>query len=390
MNSRNELFDYSKECIIGRRFLKAKVRKLTNEYIQNNCANYLKKLDKINNYELNNQKSINNAIKLGINFHFNKIHYNPINKNLKRINNSLKEDEIKLNNDYRVFCNTLKNDFSINELEAIKSDELYYIPDINIRSNLNLNRKTNLKKISINKLDILQINKAIYTKFCRRDEKAYEKGIKNIKKVKQIIKSGINKLKEEEKKKIMKKEKIRKILNKYYSQSKKEIHSLIKDERYKKILNSIGENIQFKNINNNRFNSTFLKKIEKDENMKINRTQNDIIPNIISTKKSIDPNLRSHSVIYDERNMIKKRIFNLNMKAKSFRKTSLQLSKISNFSDSSFSIFESRENLMKKRISENLQKKNEEEKICKKLINKIKSNYSKNTRPKLNLKYLIY
>ena len=278
--------------------MKAKVRKLTNEYIQNNCANYLKKVNQINLYELNNQKSINNAIKLGINFHFNKIHYNPINKNLKRINNSLKEDEIKLNNDYRVFCNTLKNDFSINELEAIKSDELYYIPDINIRSNLNLNRKTNLKKSSINKIDILQINKAIYTKFCRRDEKAYEKGIKNIKKVKQIIKSGINKLKEEEKKKIMKKEKIRKILNKYYNQSKKEIHSLIKDERYKKILNSIGENIQFKNINNNRFNSTFLKKIEKDENMKINRTQNDIIPNIISTKKSIDPNLRSHSLVF--------------------------------------------------------------------------------------------
>ena len=78
------------------------------------------------------------------------------------------------------------------------------------------------------------------------------------------------------------------------------------------------------------------------------------------------------------------------MKAKSFRKTSLQLSKISNFNDSSFSIFESKENLMKKRIVENLQKKDEEEKLCKKWINKIKSNYSKNTRPKLNLKYLIY
>ena len=137
MNSRNELFDFSKECISGRRFLKAKVRKLTNEYIQNNCANYLKKENLINIYKLNNQKSINNAIKLGINFHFNKIHYNPINKNLKIINNSLLEDEIKLNNDYKVFCKTLKNDFTINELEAIKSDELYYIPDINIRSILN-------------------------------------------------------------------------------------------------------------------------------------------------------------------------------------------------------------------------------------------------------------
>ena len=383
MNSRNELFDYSKECIIGRRFLKAKVRKLTNEYIQNNCANYLKKLDKINNYELNNQKSINNAIKLGINFHFNKIHYNPINKNLKRINNSLMEDEIKLNNDYRAFCNTLKNDFSINELEAIKSDELYYIPDINIRSNLNLNRKTNLKKSSINKIDILQINKAIYTKFCRRDEKAYQKGIKNIKKVKQIIKSGINKLKNEKMVKIMKQEKMRRILDNYYKESKKEIHSLIQDKRYKKILNSIGEKIYLKDLNKSKFNSTFLKKIEDNES--INRTRNDLVSNYKSNKKSIYQKLCSHSVINDESNLIRKRIFNRNKEAQTFRGNYFQLSKNSIFNNSSVSLIASKEDLMKKRIEKNLKKKKQEEKFCSKIINKIKANYSKNSHLKLNL-----
>ena len=86
MNSRNELFDYSKKCIIERRNLKVKVRKLTNECIQNNCADYLRKMNKINLFELNNENSINNAIKLGSNFHFNKENYNSINKNLKKIN----------------------------------------------------------------------------------------------------------------------------------------------------------------------------------------------------------------------------------------------------------------------------------------------------------------
>ena len=355
MNSRNELFDFSKECISGRRFLKAKVRKLTNEYIQNNCANYLKKENLINIYKLNNQKSINNAIKLGINFHFNKIHYNPINKNLKIINNSLLEDEIKLNNDYKVFCKTLKNDFTINELEAIKSDELYYIPDINIRSNLNLDRKNNLKKNSLNKIDILQINKTVYTKFCRRDEKAYQKGIKNIKKVKQIIKSGINKLKNEKMVKIMKQEKMRRILDNYYKESKKEIHSLIQDKRYKKILNSIGEKIYLKDLNKSKFNSTFLKKIEDNES--INRTRNDLVSNYKSKKKSIYQKLCSHSVINDESNLIRKRIFNRNKEAQTFRGTYFQLSKNSIFNNSSVSLIASKEDLMKKRIEKNLKKK---------------------------------
>ena len=383
MNSRNELFDFSKECISGRRFLKAKVRKLTNEYIQNNCANYLKKENLINIYKLNNQKSINNAIKLGINFHFNKIHYNPINKNLKIINNSLLEDEIKLNNDYKVFCKTLKNDFTINELEAIKSDELYYIPDINIRSNLNLDRKNNLKKNSLNKIDILQINKTVYTKFCRRDEKAYQKGIKNIKKVKQIIKSGINKLKNEKMVKIMKQEKMRRILDNYYKESKKEIHSLIQDKRYKKILNSIGEKIYLKDLNKSKFNSTFLKKIEDNES--INRTRNDLVSNYKSKKKSIYQKLCSHSVINDESNLIRKRIFNRNKEAQTFRGTYFQLSKNSIFNNSSVSLIASKEDLVKKRIEKNLKKKKQEEKFCSKIINKIKANYSKNSHLKLNL-----
>ena len=67
----------------------------------------------------------------------------------------------------------------------------------------------------------------------------------------------------------MKQEKMRRILDNYYKESKKEIHSLIQDKRYKKILNSIGEKIYLKDLNKSKFNSTFLKKIEDNESIKI-------------------------------------------------------------------------------------------------------------------------
>ena len=154
------------------------MKKLTNECIQNNCANYLRKMNKLNLFELNNENSIINAIKLGSNFHFNKVNYNKINKDLKKINSSIIDEAIKLDNDYKFFCDTLKNDFSINELEAIKSDQLYYIPNINIRSNLKLNKKTDLQKSDISKTNILQINKTIYDKFCNYDKRENQKVLK--------------------------------------------------------------------------------------------------------------------------------------------------------------------------------------------------------------------
>ena len=41
MNSRNELFDYSEKCIMGRRNLKIKVKKIANECFHNSCEKYL-------------------------------------------------------------------------------------------------------------------------------------------------------------------------------------------------------------------------------------------------------------------------------------------------------------------------------------------------------------
>ena len=389
MNSRNELFDYSKKCIKERRNLKVKVKKLTNECIQNNCANYLRKMNKLNLFELNNENSIINAIKLGNNFHFNKINYNKINKDLKKINSSIIDEAIKLDNDYKFFCDTLKNDFSINELEAIKSDQLYYIPNINIRSNLKLNKKTDLQKSDISKTNILQINKTIYDKFCNYDKKENQKVLKNIIKVKKIIKSGINNLKNEEKKKIMKKEKIRKILDDFHKQSKKEVNSLIKDTSYKKLFNSIDEEIFLKEYYKKRCNSIILRNSEKEKNIHINKTQNNIISNDSYNKKiNIYPRIASHSLIINEKkNLIRNRILNCKIKNPKYRFSSFSLSNNFALDNSSLYTNDSKENLMRKRVEENLQKKKEEENLCNKLISKIKANYARNNSKKLSLKF---
>ena len=389
MNSRNELFDYSKKCIKERRNLKVKVKKLTNECIQNNCANYLKKMNKLNLFELNNENSIINAIKLGNNFHFNKVNYNKINKDLKKINSSIIDEAIKLDSDYKFFCDTLKNDFSINELEAIKSDQLYYIPNINIRSNLKLNKKTDLQKSDISKTNILQINKTIYDKFCNYDKKENQKVLKNIIKVKKIIKSGINNLKNEEKKKIMKKDKIRKILDDFHKQSKKEVNSLIKDTNYKKLFNSIDEEIFLKEYYKKRCNSIILRNSEKEKNIHINKTQNNIISNDSYNKKiNIYPRIASHSLIINEKkNLIRNRILNCKIKNPKYRFSALPLSNNFALDNSSLYTNDSKENLMRKRVEENLQKKKEEENLCNKLISKIKANYAKNNSKKLSLKF---
>ena len=387
MNSRNELFDYSKKCIIERRNLKVKVRKLTNECIQNNCADYLRKMNKINLFELNNENSINNAIKLGSNFHFNKVNYNSINRNLKKINSTLIDDAIKLDNDYKYFCDTLKNDFSVNELEAIKSDQLYYIPNINIRSNLKLNKKTNLEKNEINKTNILQINKTIYDKFCKIDAKSNQRVLKNIRKVKSIIKSGINNLKNEEKKKIMKKEKIRKLLEDFHKQSKKEVYSLVRDKSYKKLFNSIDEETFLKEYNKKRYNSILIQNNENDKKQQINKTQNNIASNDYWNKKiNIHPRLSS-SLINMKKKLIKKRILNPKINNTKNRLSALYFTNNLSLDNSSLYINDSKENLMRKRVEENLQKKKEEEILCNKLINKIKANYAKNNSKKLILKF---
>lgn len=399
MNSRNELFDFSKQCITVRRNLKIKVKKLTDEFIQNNCEEYLKKQNKLNLFELSNELAIKNAIKLGSNFHFNKNNYNSINRNINKINNSVINESIKFNNDYKHFSKTLKNEFSINELEAIKNDQLYYIPNINIRNNLKLKKKVLLYKDNINPSDVLQINKRIYNKFCKRDENATQKILKNIKKVKKIIKFGINNLKNEEKKKIMTKEKLKKLINDFHEQSKKEVHSLIKETSFKKIFNSIGEEHVI-NDYNQKYNTNISKSMDLSNKIKtdlINKSQNSC-DNIRINNKSLIlfPNIFSQALKNKPKNLIKNLLVNPGEKILKQKLLSLKLSGNSSFINNlSNSISKSRESFTNKRLEriermeDKIEKIKKEKEICQNYIKRIRANYAQKHFAKLNLKYAL-
>lgn len=398
MNSRNELFDFSKQCIKGRRNLKIKMKRLTDEYIQNNCEEYLKKQNRLNLFELNNELAIKNAIKLGSNFHFNKNNYNSLNRNINNINNSIINESIKFNNDYKHFSKTLNDEFSINELEAIKNDQLYYIPNINIRNNLKINKKVLLYKDNKKPSDVLQINKRIYNKFCKRDENATQKILKNIKKVKKIIKFGINNLKNEEKKRIMTKEKLRKLINNFHEQSKKEVHSLIKETSFKKIFNNRREEHVI-NDYNHKYNTNICKSMDMSNKIKtdlINKSQNSCDNKIRSYNNSLIlfPKIFSQPLKNKPKNLIKNYLLNPSENTIKQQLFSSKLSGNTSFiNNSSNSISKSRESFSNKRLEriERMEDKIEtikkEKEICKNYIKKIRANYAKKYLAKLNLKY---
>ena len=387
MNKRNEIFSLSKKSLLGKRNLKIKVLKLNRECVQNNCEEYLKKMDKLNLFELNNAISIKNAIRLGNNFHFNKNDYNPINRNIDKINSSLINEDIKLNNDYKHFCKTLKNDFSLSELEAIKNDDLYYIRNINIRNNLDLNKKAPLKNNSIDRANVsnvFNIDKETYNKFCQRDENTRRKILKRIKSVKNLIKYGINNMKNEERKKILDKDKINQILNKIRKQSKNEVYSLINDISYKKILKSISEESFLREYNKKKYKSLNHDDIGKIKTDRINESQNSIKINSYSInhdKSNINIfKIIPYSSIGAKKSLFQKRLFNNTERKIPERISSLKVPKKSFLNRSSSFINDSKDDLIKKRferIEKNLEKMRKEKEFYKNLFKTLKAGYAK-------------
>ena len=387
MNKRNEIFSLSKKSLLGKRNLKIKVLKLNRECVQNNCEEYLKKMDKLNLFELNNAISIKNAIRLGNNFHFNKNDYNPINRNIDKINSSLINEDIKLNNDYKHFCKTLKNDFSLSELEAIKNDDLYYIRNINIRNNLDLNKKAPLKNNSIDRANVsnaFNIDKETYNKFCQRDENTRRKILKRIKSVKNLIKYGINNMKNEERKKILDKDKINQILNKIRKQSKNEVYSLINDISYKKILKSISEESFLREYTKKKYNSLNHDDIGKIKTDRINDSQNSININSYSINHDKSyPKISKvipYSSIGAKKSLFQKRLFNNTERKIPERISSLKVPKKSFLNRSSSFINDSKDDLIKKRferIEKNLEKMRKEKEFYKNLFKTLKAGYAK-------------
>ena len=117
------------------------------------------------------------------------------------------------------------------------------------------------KKPSSKKGNLLNIDKKIYNKFCYRDENIKKKILRRIKSVKNIIKNGIENLKIEERKKILEKDKLNKILNKLRKESKNEVYSLINDQIYNKLFKSISEESFLREYNKKKYILIFFRLI---------------------------------------------------------------------------------------------------------------------------------
>ena len=140
MSNPNLLFDNSQKSFKQRRLLKIKLNKISNKCIQPYCDKYITTMRDLRLDRLNNTNLINNVIKQSLNFHFGNNNSSTLfNNNINQINNTIKNDLSETDLNYKKFCKTLKKELSSNELEAIKSDQIYYLPDEKIRNIIYLN-----------------------------------------------------------------------------------------------------------------------------------------------------------------------------------------------------------------------------------------------------------
>ena len=234
MNNNIPLFDNSFKSFKERRLLKIKIKKLTNKYISSNCDKYLMKMRDLKLDELNNSNYIRNMVKQSINFHFGKINSNSIENNINQISN-LSEFDLNCN----ILGNALKKELSINELQAIKNDKIYYILDKKIRNNINilkeksLTKRINEEENENNKFTFLndKFENKIKKIKLRNNFNNNSYNIKNkIKKINSLIKQGISNIKKKEKKNSFIKEKRKNIVNILKKNATKEINNLIKSD----------------------------------------------------------------------------------------------------------------------------------------------------------------
>ena len=246
------------------------------------------------------------------------------------------------------------------------------------------------KKPSSKKGNLLNIDKKIYNKFCYRDENIKKKILRRIKSVKNIIKNGIENLKIEERKKILEKDKINKILNKLRKESKNEVYSLINDQIYNKLFKSISEESFLREYNKKKYNSCIQEDgIGKFQTDRINESQNSIKNNSFSINNENHslkiPKIIHYSSIEVNKNLIKNRLFSNYNRKITDRISSLKNPKKSFLSKSSSFINESRDDLLKKRferIEANLERMKQEKEFYKNLFSKLKAGYKKSTLKK--------
>ena len=252
MNNSNYLFENSPKSFKERRLLKIKLKKISNQFIKPNCDKYLLRMRDLKINQLNNSSNINNIIKQSINFHYRKDNNYLINPNINEINKTIENDlsEFDLNCD--IFCKTLKMELSTPELQAVKSDEVYYLPNNKIRNNIKIlkekliYRHVNEEDKKRKYLSTEKMEKNIKNKNMRKYKSTNSYNvIKKLKEINNQIKYGILNLKNEEKKKYLINERKKNIVKVLKNQATHEVNSLFNDYSKSPRFNLI---IEIKNI----------------------------------------------------------------------------------------------------------------------------------------------
>ena len=271
----NYLFDNSLKSFKERRLLKIKLKKIANKCIKPNCDKYLMKMRDLKIDELNNSNFINNIIKQSINFHFGNYNSNPINNNINQIKKSIKSNLSEFDINCNTLSKTLKKELSLNELQAIKNDKLYYISDQKIRNNINilkeksLTKRINEEENEKNKLYILN-DKLKKIKFRNKFNNSFYNIENRIKQINSQIKHGILNIKKEENKNNYIKEKRKNIVNIFKKKATKEINNLLMNDSLfnNKIFNINPKNKkdlieEYTNYSSNKIKNNFSKNLNK-------------------------------------------------------------------------------------------------------------------------------
>ena len=131
---------YKSPKIVNRKDLKIKLTQLTNNYFKPRCEHYMTKTRSLNNRILEssgNNKSIEKEIKFSRNFRFGKTndyfsHYTDLSA-------------FKV--DYASFTKKLENELNEEEINAIKKNKAFYIPNSKLRSKLTIFNEQSLYEI---------------------------------------------------------------------------------------------------------------------------------------------------------------------------------------------------------------------------------------------------
>ena len=266
MNKIDVPLEYKNFTDKERRLLKIKIKKISNKIIKPNCLKYLIKMRDLKIDQLNDSNKIQQIIKQSLHFHYGKS-----NSDIYSLNNANEINKtISDLNEFDSNCNklnvTLRRELSSYELFAVKNDQLYFFPNDAIRNNITIfdkltlfeNRQVDNEKLiysyqSNRKSETIENKKIVNNS----NYNPYNNIIKKIKQINKKIKNGISKIKNEEIRQNLIKERRKNILDICTKQATKKVNSMydkiFRSNRYIKFRDRIKKmkEKKYDNLNNN-------------------------------------------------------------------------------------------------------------------------------------------